>query len=128
MKLDGVNLLPFLLGKNAGAPHEALYWRFGQQMAIRQGDFKLLRYDSNADTNTGERQPVTAAKLYNLREDIGETKHLAAAMPEKLQEMQTKWDTWNATLVKPLWGPGARDSDGAEPGARRNKQQKKTIK
>lgn len=90
MKLDGVNLLPFLLGKNASAPHEALYWRFEQQMAIRQGDFKLVRYDSNADTNTGERQPVTAAKLYNLREDIGETKDLAVAMPEKLKEMQTK--------------------------------------
>ena len=28
-KLDGVNLLPYLTGKKAGAPHETLYWRFG---------------------------------------------------------------------------------------------------
>ena len=37
-KLDGVNLLPFLEGKTTAAPHEALYWRFGEQMAIRMGD------------------------------------------------------------------------------------------
>ena len=49
-KLDGVNLLPYLDGKNTGAPHETLYWRFGEQMAIRQGDWKLVRYD-NAGTD-----------------------------------------------------------------------------
>ena len=48
-KLDGVNLLPYLEGKNTAAPHETLYWRFGEQMAIRQGDWKLVRYDPAAD-------------------------------------------------------------------------------
>src|SRR2546423_69943 len=37
-KLDGVNLLPFFTGEQAGAPHQALYWRFGQQIALRMGD------------------------------------------------------------------------------------------
>ncbi len=37
-KLDGVNLLPYLTGARSGLPHEALYWRFGGQMAIRKGD------------------------------------------------------------------------------------------
>ena len=124
-KLDGVNLLPFLSGEKSGAPHETLYWRFGAQMALRAGDFKLVRYDSNADTQTGARQPVTEAKLYNLREDIGEAKDLAAAMPEKLKELQAKWDAWNATLVKPLWGGGKGDSDGAEPGAPEKPRRKK---
>src|SRR5687767_12602620 len=36
-KMDGVDLLPYLRGQKQGAPHEALYWRFGEQMAIRQG-------------------------------------------------------------------------------------------
>src|SRR6185369_9768928 len=45
LKLDGVNLLPFLAGQNAAAPHDALYWRFGEQMAIRSGDWKLVRPD-----------------------------------------------------------------------------------
>ena len=118
-QLDGVDLLPFLRGEKTGAPHEALFWRFGQQMAIRVGDYKLVRYDSNADTLTGARnQPVTAAKLYRLSDDIGETKDLAAAMPDKRRELQARWDAWNATLVPPLWGGGRRDNDGAEPGAR----------
>ncbi len=126
-KLDGVDLLPFLRGEKTGAPHDALYWRFGAQMAIRVGDYKLVRYDSNADTRTGGRQPVTAAKLYRLTDDLGETKDLAAAMPAKVKELQSAWDAWNATLVKPLWGGGRTDSDGAEPGAPPAKKRKKAA-
>jgi arylsulfatase A-like enzyme len=116
--LDGVNLMPYLNGEKTGTPHDALYWRLGKQMAIRMGDYKLVRYDSNADTRTGSRnQPVTDAKLYQLANDIGETKDLAAAMPDKVKELQSKWDAWNATLVRALWGNGKSDDDGAEPGA-----------
>ena len=119
-KLDGVNLLPFLGGERTGAPHDALYWRFGAQMAIRMGDYKLVRYDNNADTQTGKpNQGVTAPKLYDLAADLGETKDLAATMPGKTKELQSKWDAWNATLVKPLWGGGNSDSDGDEPGAKK---------
>ena len=82
-------------------------------MAIRVGDFKLVRYDSNAETRTGKRnQPIAGPKLYNLASDIGETKDLFAAMPDKARELQAKWDAWNATLMKPLWNFGPSDSDG----------------
>ena len=54
-KLDGTNLLPYLRGEKQGAPHESLYWRMGKQMAIRSGDYKLVRYDNAADTLTGGR-------------------------------------------------------------------------
>ena len=129
-KLDGVNLLPFLAGEKAGAPHDALYWRLGQQMAIRMGDYKLTRYDSNADTLTGKgKQPLSTAKLYNLAKDIGETKDLAAAEPAKLKELQAKWDAWNATCMKPLWGEGsdgdAAPQDTATPKKGRKKKQDK---
>jgi arylsulfatase A-like enzyme len=117
-KLDGVNLMPYLSGEKKDPPHDALYWRFGEQMAIRAGDYKLVRYDTNADTMTGaKKQPVSAAKLYDLAHDVGESKDLSAAMPEKVKELQSKWDAWNATLVKPLWGNANSDNDGAEPGA-----------
>ena len=72
-KLDGVNLLPYLSGENAEPPHDALYWRFGQQMAIRQGDWKLVRYDPRVDGMTGR---ATESKLYNLADDIGESNDL----------------------------------------------------
>lgn len=105
--LDGVNLLPFLDESQSQSPHEALYWRLGKQMAVRSGDYKLVRYDSNADTLTGKNnQPVSVAKLYNLADDIGETKDLAMAMPEKVAELQAKWDAWDVDNVAPLWGGG----------------------
>ena len=128
-KLDGINLLPFLAGDKTGAPHDALYWRFGEQMALRAGDWKLVRYDSNADTNLGKgRQPVTAAKLYNLASDMHEDKDLAAAQPDKVKELQAKWDAWNATLVAPLWGGGKSDSDGPEPGAPAKAKKRKAAR
>ena len=121
-----MNLLPFFSGEKSGAPHDALYWRFGEQMALRAGDLKLVRYDVNADTRTGgRRQGVTATKLYNLASDIHEDKDVAAAMPDKVKELQTKWDAWNKSNVKPLWGNGKSDSDGAEPGAPEKKKRKK---
>ena len=95
-------------------------------MAIRAQDFKLVRYDLNADTLTGQRnQGVTAPKLYNLRADIGQTKDLASAMPEKLKELQTKWDAWNTANVSSLWGGVGSDSDGREPGKTPKKKKRK---
>jgi arylsulfatase A-like enzyme len=123
--IDGVNLLPFLTGDNKGMPHDTLYWRFGDQMAIRFGDYKLVRYDQNADTLTGKKQPAVGPFLYNLKEDIGETKDLSKQEPDKLRELQTKWDAWNKTLARPLWWQGPGDSDGdpkqAKPKAKKKK-------
>src|SRR5262249_4118242 len=48
-KLEGVNLLPYVTGEQSGAPHEALYWRFGPQVAIRKGDWKLVKGVGSAD-------------------------------------------------------------------------------
>jgi arylsulfatase A-like enzyme len=125
-RLEGINLLPFLMGEVTGSPHDALYWRFGQQMAIRAGDYKLVRYDSNADTLTGARnQPVTAARLYNLTADIGETQDLAAAMPDKVKELQSRWDAWNTANVEPLWGGGRTGNSATEPAAPAPKKAKR---
>jgi len=123
-KLEGVDLLPYFDGTKKAAPHEALFWRFGEQMAVRQGDWKLVRYDGNADTNTGKRQPVTAARLYDLSKDLHEDKDLAAEQPEKVKQLQALWDEWNRGNMKPLWGADYGDSDGPEPGAAKKKAAK----
>lgn len=121
-KLEGVDLLPYFSGATKAAPHAALFWRFGEQMAVRQGDWKLVRYDGNADTNTGKRQPVSAAKLYDLSKDIHEDKDLAAEQPEKVKQLQALWDEWNRGNVKPLWGNDYSDNDGPEPGVAKKKK------
>ena len=51
--------------------------------AYRDGDYKLMR-----QLNTGE------IKLFNLVDDIGETKDPAQAMPEKTAEMVRKLDAY----------------------------------
>ena len=123
-KLDGVNLLPFLSGEKTDAPHDALYWRFGRQMAIRSGDWKLVRYDTNAETQSGEAQPVTAARLYNLAADIHEDEDLSAMHPDKVRKLQASWDTWDQANVAPLWGggnEGTRKHDPAKSGKKKRK-------
>jgi arylsulfatase A-like enzyme len=70
-------------------------------MAIRQGDWKLVKYDPVVDGGKG--QP-TSPHLYNLADDIGEKDDLAAKMPEKVKELQAAWDKWNKENISPRWG------------------------
>jgi arylsulfatase A-like enzyme len=100
-KLDSVNLLPFLEGKDPAAPHPALYWRFGEQMAIRAGDWKLVRPDFSPDVPFGK--VAERPMLFNLAEDIGEQTDLAAKHPDRVKELMAKWQAWNATLPAPAW-------------------------
>jgi arylsulfatase A-like enzyme len=115
--LDGVDLVPLLSGAKAGVPHEALYWRFGRQMAIRKGDLKLVRYDRTADVEGGDpADPVTPARLYDLSRDIGESRDLAAEMPDIVRDLEAAWAAWDAANVAPLWGgdhfASSRDPSG----------------
>ena len=114
-KFDGVNLLPYLRGEKADAPHDALYWRFGGQWAVRVGDWKLVKTAAGRDrTEAGgaasrrEKATVEGAKLYNLKDDIGEKTDLAGTKPEKAKELAATWQKWNAELMDPRWGPPTR--------------------
>jgi arylsulfatase A-like enzyme len=90
--LDGVNLLPHLTGENSARPHPTLFWRFGPQWAIRDGDHKLVVGRGGSGK----------AELYDLAADFGESKDLAAAMPAKAEELKKKWDAWNAEQADPI--------------------------
>ena len=109
--VDGVDLLPYLNGKDSDAPHSALYWRFGDQMAIRKGDWKLVRYDRVVD---GDKGKATDSKLYNLVSDIGESKDLIDAQPKKAKELQAAWDEWNKSNVSARWGGGPKKKKAAK--------------
>jgi len=108
-KLDGVNLLPYLMGDKSGLPHESLYWRFGQQIALRMGDWKLVKAPGGGvgPGERGGRASTAGAQLYNLKQDIGEKENLADKQPEKLKELAAVWDKWNREMVDPAWGPGS---------------------
>ncbi|MCG8578910.1 MAG: sulfatase-like hydrolase/transferase, partial [Bacteroidales bacterium] len=68
--LDGVDLIPFLLARNKNRPHHTLYWKKENRAAIRDGDWKLLRF------------PDRPAELYDLSKDISEVNNQAAEQPE----------------------------------------------
>lgn len=107
-KLDGVNLLPYVTGEKKDAPHQALYWRFGQQIAIRKGDWKLVKAPGGG-VEGGEKAGVATtqgAQLYNLAKDIGEQNNLAEKEPEKFKELAADWDEWNKSNIPPKWAPG----------------------
>ena len=110
-KLDGVDLLPWLRGESSAPPHEALFWRLGEQRAIRQGDWKLVRYDQTADSTGKGSGPIDARvsneRLYNLAQDLGERHDLAGENAQKVQELRAAWQAWDKELVRPLWGPGS---------------------
>jgi arylsulfatase A-like enzyme len=100
-QLDGVDLLPLLSGQKRGTPHEALYWRLGDQMAIRMGDYKLVR--SEIGQPGGGARLDSAVRLYRLTDDLHETIDLAEVMAERMSDLTRRWEEWNATLTAPLW-------------------------
>ena len=108
-KLDGVDLLPFVKGEISDAPHASLYWRFGQQTAIRHGDWKLVKANGNDHP-----------QLFNLKDDIGEQTDKAASEPEVFAKLQKTWNEWNSTLVEPSWKPAAQQPGGKGKGKGRN--------
>ena len=94
--LDGVDLVPFVAGRDKGYPHETLFWRRGVAAACRKGDWKLIRSDGNPDL------------LFNLADDPREMKNLASQHPVKVAELRTDLSDWEGELEPPRWKEGAK--------------------
>lgn len=90
--MDGVNLLPFVEAKEQGTPHEVLYWKLGQESAVRMGKWKLW-----LNTKKGE------SRLYDLDQDVAEKTDLSAAHPDIKADLQAKYDAWNGSLPPRDW-------------------------
>jgi arylsulfatase A-like enzyme len=93
--LDGVNLLPHLMGKSAAPPHESLLWRFTISAAIRAGDWKLIRLP--------DRLPM----LFNLKSDLSEQHDVALDNLERTRDMLRQLGQWDVRLPHPLFLEGA---------------------
>jgi arylsulfatase A-like enzyme len=89
--IDGVNLMPYLQGKNTTRPHEVMYWKKDARAVVRKGDFKLIRF------------PDRPAELYKIDEDISEQNDLASQYPEKVRTMYKMIFDWEKTLERPRW-------------------------
>jgi arylsulfatase A-like enzyme len=93
-KLDGVDLLPHLLGRKKGLPHDRLFWRTGggQAYAVRHGDYKLVQ-------EKGTTHPL----LFDLARDPGETRDQAAQKPAIVRELSRAYDAWNSEMIAPVF-------------------------
>ena len=110
-KYDSVNLIPYLTGEKSGAPHDRLYWRNAALLAVREGEWKLVRGAGKTD------------ELYNLAKDVGETKDLAASQPAVAARLAAALDAWNKELIDPVFegAGGNRNAKGKKAG-QKNKQ------
>ncbi len=86
--LDGISFAPTLLGRpDEQQEHEFLYWEFpgynGQQ-ALRMGDWKAVRQQMLRRNNP---DPLKI-ELYNLKDDVGESRDVAAEHPEVVARMR----------------------------------------
>lgn len=109
--LDGVSILPTLLGQGLQRQHPELYWEWPKydwknrrytnlMQAIRMGDMKLLRHQSG--------QPW---ELYNIATDPGENDNLATIYPGIVARMSRRIEEIrmpHQPLPEPSMPPGRR--------------------
>lgn len=83
--LNGISVLPTLLGQTQTNRHDFLYWEFherGFQQAARMGPWKAVRPQANA--------PL---ELYNLKDDLGETHNVAKNHPDVVAQFEQYFKT-----------------------------------
>jgi arylsulfatase A len=120
--MDGVSLLPLLLEGQALARQTPLFWFFYRvtpAAAMREGDYVLLGYLD--DPIAKHTHPLTAPdmpmiksaplhrfELYNLREDLAQTKDLSTEETKRFDRMTARMQALHRKVVAegPSWELG----------------------
>ena len=107
---DGVSFVGLLKGN--AIDRDAIYWHFPGYLqaseeegtwrttpcgAIRSGPWKLIEFFEDGET-----------ELYNVQNDIGETKNLTDQFPEKVAELHAKLQAWRAKVQAPMPKPKSK--------------------
>jgi arylsulfatase A-like enzyme len=121
LPLDGLDVWP-VLTQGAKSPHDAILLAGMQpaRMALRMDDWKLLL---NADQASAGDKAAPKVELYNLADDIGESKNLAAAQPERVKQMRARLDAFLKEAVPP--GEDAAPKPAVQKAAKQGKKGKK---
>ena len=97
-KLDGVDLIPYIQGKNKGKPHKTLFWREGHHQSVLHKGWKLIKADR-----------PNKRWLFNLDKDPTEKNNLSKDNPTKVAPLEKLLDLHNSEQAEPLW-PSVLDS------------------
>ncbi|VGO20384.1 sulfatase [Pontiella sulfatireligans] len=90
---DGISIVPLLTGKEARLERDQLFWHYPHYHrtkpygATRHGDWKLIEFFEDGKL-----------ELYNLANDPAEATDLAAAHPEKAQELLRELKAWRSSV------------------------------
>jgi uncharacterized sulfatase len=91
-KLDGVDLLPFVVGDSKGTPHDRLFWRSGHYQVVLSEGWKLQRTARPDET-----------WLFDLRNDPTEQRNVAAQHPARVEQLLALLAAHNAEQSEPAW-------------------------
>ena len=104
VRLDGATLLAALgTGEPAPSSSRPMFWHFGKDWAVRDGDWKLVRtsdYTSRKPTSQILQGPKTgmATRLFNLKDDPAEQKDVSGANPEVVRRLTGLYEAWKAEV------------------------------
>ncbi|MEO7650779.1 MAG: sulfatase-like hydrolase/transferase, partial [Bryobacteraceae bacterium] len=88
--IDGRSLMPLLTGKSSESQHDFLFHIWDRQRPTPRSKWAV----------TGRRYKLVGAELYDLQNDPGEKRNIAAANPEVAREMRGQFDTWFADVTR----------------------------
>jgi len=88
---DSYDLLPLLRGEKGNTPlrEATVHHSYDGIFAIRQGDWKLIDGPGSGGWMDKGTKDVPQVQLYNLANDVGETKNLQAEHPEVVARLAT---------------------------------------
>jgi len=124
--LDGRSLIPLLRDPAASVGRDAIFahfpgylgasadtWRATPVGTVHSGDWKLMEFFEDGHL-----------ELYNLRDDIGETRNLASTHSEKASELHAKLVAWRKEINAPMPTPQQPGEQPAGGGKKKRKKKK----
>lgn len=109
---DGESLAPLLRDPSATPAREAIFqhfpgylgsgedtWRTTPVSLVHSGDWKLMEFLEDG-----------RLELYNLRDDVGETRNLADAEPERAKALHGRLVAWREAVKAPMPAPNRPDN------------------
>lgn len=94
--LDGVDLVPFLSGNEAGPPHQQLFWHKLWFSAMRDNNWKLIYVKDYGYA------------LYDLTQDREEKQNVAAQHTQRVEAMKNQMNIWKSKMERPRWDEAIR--------------------
>ena len=101
--MDGFDALP-MAAAGAASKHDAIFWSSGGQLAVRRGNWKLVKNGKVFDGTPEGARPLEgddSVFLSNVEVDPGESRNLRHQNPALADELLTSAEKWLEDVKKP---------------------------